>query len=178
MVLLGLTVNPNTPVHIYTNAEQLHADLGRWRNSSIVYQWYNLVTGITYVGSGSDGCTRLTQYYSQSILNNNRRLERSISKYGHNSFAVAIIEVVGNKKLLLVLGREQYWLDILFTTVPANLRLNLTPSAGTITGYKHTNEYRASRSGMYNPIHPGRRFSPEYLARMIVLASIIHSMVW
>lgn len=160
----------NTPVHVYSYSTELHSDLNRWRNVSLIYQWSNLVTGTVYIGSAVNGAIRLGSYYTPSVLTNSRLLERALTKYGHDSFAVAIIEVVGSTLFTarnVVLGREQYWLDQLFATVPAQLRLNLTPTAGTTTGYRHTQAFKDARSGVLNPMHPsnGRVFSPYFLAK-------------
>jgi len=175
--LVGLFIGPRiqphwicAPVYIYASSADLHKDLGRWRKVPIVYQWYNLVTGTTYIGSAINGSVRLGQYFSPSVLANGRRLESSILQYGHDCFAVAVLEVINTNSSAVrpvLLGREQFWLDMLFSIVPIHLRLNLAPTVGSTTGFKHTEAFSIARSGLLNPMHPstGRAFSPEYLAQ-------------
>lgn len=107
------------------------------RGVAVVYQWVNLITGRTYIGSRQDGASRL--YWFPSNLNNGRRLERSLLKYGHGVFAVAILEIVGpsnSTPRATTLGL--YYLDLLFSSVSAEQIINLSPTAGTTTSYRHT----------------------------------------
>ena len=160
-----LWVSP--PIVSFSNAEVSRVELiNSIRNVAVVYQWVNLITGRTYIGSGQNGATRLNSYWSQSILNNSRPLERSLIKYGHSAFAVAILEIVGPSNITLratTLGREQYFLDLLFSNIPAQLVLNLSPTAGTTTNYRHTDAFKKARTGALHPLY-GRPKSPEFIA--------------
>ena len=89
----------------------------------------------------------------------------SLRKYGHNNFCLAILEDLGlfkqvSKKLLL--EREQYYLDILFTKYSSK-KLNLSPTAGTTLGFKHTSIFKLNRKGSLNPMY-GKTFSPEFIS--------------
>lgn len=175
--LVGLYQGPHrqpqwlgTPVHVFPTANLAHGVLLPWRGVSIIYQWVNLITGEVYLGSGIDGAVRLGQYFTPSVLANGRPLESALVLYGHNAFALAIIEVVGPKSSTLhrvLYDHEQVWLDLLFATVPRHLIINLSPTSGTTTGVRMTETQRASRRGTGNPMHPskGVSFSPEYLSQ-------------
>jgi group I intron endonuclease len=60
-----------------------------------------------------------------------------------------------------MLKREQYYLDIIFNK-ELYLKLNLSPSAGTTLGFKHSKQFKLSRTGELNPMY-GRDFSSEFL---------------
>jgi len=60
-----------------------------------------------------------------------------------------------------MLSREQFYLDLLFKFYPL-LHLNQSPTAGSNLGFKHTPEFRISRSGALNPMK-GKQFSSEFL---------------
>jgi group I intron endonuclease len=135
------------------------------RGRAVIYQWINLITGEIYVGSGINGATRLSNYWTPSHLARDRRIYNSITMYTHHNFALAILEDVGpssqvsNTSLLV---REQFYLDIVFIT-HNNIKLNLAPTAGNTLGFKHAPEFGLSRLGKGNPMY-GREFSPEFLA--------------
>ena len=57
-----------------------------------------------------------------------------------------------NTQVLLQLRREQHYLDILFK-LPAHLRYNFNPTAGSTLGYKHTEESLAKMSGANNHMY-------------------------
>jgi group I intron endonuclease len=58
----------------------------------------------------------------------------AIVDYGLSHFAFVILEYCIPSDQL---KREQHYLDILFS-LPANLRYNFNPTAGSSLGYKHT----------------------------------------
>lgn len=93
-----------TPVVAFDNAEVARVELINFvRGISIIYQWVNLISGRTYIGSSHNGATRLNSYWFPSVLANNRPLERSLAKYNHGIFAVAILEIVGFSDNVLLL---------------------------------------------------------------------------
>jgi hypothetical protein len=67
----------------------------KYRNKAVIYQWYNLITGRTYVGSGQNAASRPGNYWTLSQLLRPRPLEQDITLYGHANFALAILAVVG-----------------------------------------------------------------------------------
>ena len=69
--------------------------------------------------------------------------------YGHNNFGLAILEDLGSTGSVsksYMLEREQYYLDIIFSN-DNNLKLNLSPSAGTSLGFKHSKDFKLNRTG-------------------------------
>ena len=106
------------------------------KNRVVIYQWTNLINGKIYIGSASKGYTRLLSYFRESVLKRNLPIYKSIKKYGHNNFCLAILEDLGpihltSKKFML--DREQIYLDILFKE-HSDKKLNLSPTAGTTLG--------------------------------------------
>ena len=110
--------------------------------------------------------------------NTNEHLQKGIYKYGLENFTFLVpfrgqpplqrpgipptlcggdgggsVEFCDPKVLLQL---EQHYLDILFS-LPANLRYNFLPTAGSSLGYKHTEEALAklseANSGALNPMN-------------------------
>lgn len=164
----GPHVQPNyliKPVRVYNNPNLERNKIGSDnRQVAVIYQWVNLITGKTYVGSGMNGATRLLSYWRPSMLNRNSLIYNSICYYGHCNFGLAILEDLGpmsNVTKEMLLAREQYYIDLLFTT--PGISLNLSPQAGSTKGYKHKPAFGLSRSGKLNPMS-GRDKSSEFLA--------------
>ena len=53
-------------------------------------------------------------------------------------------------------------MDILFTEY-SDRKLNLSPTAGTTLGFKHTSIFKLNRKGCLNPMY-GKTFSPEFIS--------------
>ena len=138
------------------------------RKRTVIYQWINLINGKLYVGSAWNGSTRLLSYWTTSVLKRNFPVYNSLIKYGHNNFMLLILEDLGatgsvTKKYLL--DREQYYIDILFNKYK-NQKLNISPSAGTTLGLKHTKEFKLNRTGKLNPMY-GKSYSKEFINMQI-----------
>ena len=122
----------------------------------VIYQWINLINGKTYIGSASTGSTRLLNYFNTKIISRNLPIYNSLKKYGHNNFCLAILEDLGQLNKVsksFILEREQFYLDILFTRY-LDIKLNLSPTAGTTLGYKHMDsntKFKLNRKGCLNP---------------------------
>ena len=100
-----------------------------------------------------------------SVLLRNLPIYNSLRKYGHNNFCLAILEdlgLLGEVSKRFILEREQYYLDILFTKY-LDRKLNLSPTAGTTLGFKHTSIFKLNRKGILNPMF-GKTFSSEFLS--------------
>lgn len=166
----GPHINPTTswlkpPVIVY-NGRNRKAYVNRYRGVGVIYQWINLITGEIYIGSATNGRTRLSHYSMPSHLKANRRVNNSIRKYGLENFSLGILEVIENTNGTAmtseyILSREQFYLDILFE-LPSHIRLNHAPKAGNNLGMKHTQKFRNDRKGRGNPMY-GRKLSPEFL---------------
>jgi group I intron endonuclease len=136
------------------------------KNKVVIYQWINLINGKTYIGSASKGSTRLLSYFSNSVLNRNLPIYKSLQKYGHNNFCLAILEDLGSPHQISkksMLDKEQIYLDILFKQ-HSDIKLNLSPTAGTNLGYKHSSIFKLNRSGRLNPMF-GKTLSPEFIEK-------------
>lgn len=134
------------------------------RKKAVIYQWTNLINGKIYIGSSSTGSTRLLNYFNIKIIARNLPIYNSLKQYGHNNFCLAILEDLGtlqNVSKKFILEREQFYLDILFTQYP-NRKLNLSPTAGSTLGYKHSSEFKLNRSGSLNPMF-AKPLSPEFI---------------
>jgi group I intron endonuclease len=134
------------------------------KNRTIIYQWFNLINNKIYVGSAWNGSSRLLSYWSPSVLTKNLPIYKNIVKYGHNNFCLAILEDLGptgSVSKLEMLQREQYYLNIIFNN-HSYLKLNLSPSAGTTLGFKHSEQFKFNRTGKLNPMF-GKKLSPEFL---------------
>ena len=81
------------PYKIFLNAESSRLEMSiLFKGKTGIYLWHNNVTGDQYVGTGLDLSIMLARYFFPSYLTCNRRITRSILKYGHISFTVIILE--------------------------------------------------------------------------------------
>ena len=146
----------NTPIRVYNNPNFNRNIIGSEnRKRSIIYQWVNLITGKTYVGSSWNGSTRLLSYWSPSFLKRNYPIYNNLKYYGMHNFALAILEdlgVSGSVTKEFILSREQFYLDVLFSK-NHNLAINLAKVAGSTKGYKHKPEFGFKRLGVLNPMY-------------------------
>lgn len=160
---LGPFVKPNflnKPVRVYY--PNLNKNLIGVENKKrvVIYQWINLINGYIYIGSASTGSTRLLSYFSPSVLLRNLPVYNNLKKYGHNNFCLAILEDLGSLQQVskkFILEREQYYLNILFTKF-LDRKLNISPTAGTTLGLKHSAKFKLNRKGKLNPMS-GKIFS-------------------
>lgn len=106
-----------------------------------IYLVLNLITGKFYIGSGNYVLSRLLSHKKSS---HNRRLREDIENLGVENFAFEILELCDKEILLL---REQFWLD------NANPEYNVVKKAGSVYGYKFTEEQlkRLSESHIGQP---------------------------
>jgi group I intron endonuclease len=167
MIYYGPFLNPKflkDPIKLYKPKLNRNMIGVENKNRTIIYQWFNLINSKIYIGSAWNGSLRLLSYWTPSVLNKNFPIYNSIIKYGHNNFFLAILEDLGptgSVSKLEMLQREQYYLDIIFNN-DSYLKLNLSPSAGTTLGFKHSEFFKLNRTGKLNPIL-GKKFSPEFL---------------
>lgn len=118
-----------TPVKYYTDVNNDRSTImADTRNRAIVYEWYCKITGMSYVGSGIKGSKRLINYWSSGKLDTKKlNIYISIKEYGHENHYLAILEDVGDSKTVdkyHLISREQYYLDMLFTTKDQNQIIN------------------------------------------------------
>ncbi len=168
---LGPFVKPmflNEPIRVYFPKLDRNLIGTENRKKLVIYQWTNLINGKIYIGSAYAGSTRLLSYFSPSVLARNLPIYNSLRQYGHNNFCLAILEDLGPSKQIskkFMLEREQFYLNILFKKYPYKM-LNLSPTAGTTLGFKHTAIFKLNRSASLNPMF-GKTFSTEFIAMQI-----------
>jgi group I intron endonuclease len=139
---------------VYDDANSSRIDmLSDLKNQAVIYMWFNKITGKVYIGSAIDGKKRLSRYYMPSVLKTNSRIYKNILKYGHSSFIVSILEVLGETMSVSksdILAREQFYLDWALKTYGLQV-LNLLTITNSSLGLKHTLETKAkiakARSG-------------------------------
>lgn len=86
----------SVPVKKYDNAEtDRYIICNDFKNHSVIYQWANLVTGQVYVGSAWDAGTRLSSYYTSTVLAKGLRIYDSIVTYTHTNFSLGILRDLG-----------------------------------------------------------------------------------
>lgn len=135
-------------------------NMGQNLNSG-VYIIRHIQTKKVYVGSSFDVKRRHQQHIADLRGNHhkNAKLQRAWNKYGESAFEILVIEYVENRGDLIT--REQYWIDNLEAAGRGNY--NIAPKAGSVIGYRHTEETKAllSKKGR------GRKLSPAVKALLI-----------
>nr|YP_009568430.1 hypothetical protein [Drechslerella brochopaga]QBL02512.1 hypothetical protein [Drechslerella brochopaga] len=133
----GTSISKIQPVKIYENADtQKLQILNENKNKSGIYQWKNIETGKTYVGSSTNLSKRLSIYYSllsieNSLKKSKSRLLNALLKEGYSKFSLNILEYCEPNKCI---EREQYYLDKLLP------EYNILKIAGSSLGFKHSEE--------------------------------------
>lgn len=129
-----------------------------------IYAIVCVVTGAIYVGSSIYLYQRFTDHIIEGVTNSH--LQSAISNYGLQYFSFHVIEFIQDVSQLLV--REQYYLDILFSTLPATLIYNYLQTAGSSFGFRHSEETKAklSKAAKGNTNALGNKHSEETKAKM------------
>jgi hypothetical protein len=104
-------------VLFYSNAE-LHKTsiLAENKGKSGIYLWTNKVNGKCYVGSSVDMGKRFRNYFKRSYitsLKNIMLVYKAILAHGYSNFSLEILEYCEPDKII-ILEREQYYLDLVF----------------------------------------------------------------
>jgi hypothetical protein len=154
------------PVIVYSNAETDRPQIRPlWgsdnKNKAGVYKWIHKESGKIYIGSAVDLSKRLSNYYKVSTLKTwDNYISRALILHGYSSFSLTILEFVDISNLSLkesknlILSREQFHLDLIFSTDEPNT-YNILKVAGSSLGFKHTFEsltkISKALSGRNNP---------------------------
>lgn len=127
-----------------------------------IYQITNISNGKIYIGSAMNLHKRKKDHFNalQRGDHFNNHLQNAWYKYGSDVFAFNVVEFVTKHECLVV--REQYWID--FTACcDKNKGYNLSPTAGSSLGVKHTDEtkqkYRLAKTGRKFPATQIRNMS-------------------
>lgn len=126
-------------------------------HASGVYSITCAPTGKVYVGSAVDMFTRWRghHYHLSAGSHHCSHLQRAWRKYGPEAFTFAVVEFAGRDVLRT---REQYHID----SVIPSLRLNSTPTAGSLLGFKMS----AETIERLRIASTGRRHSEETKAQL------------
>ena len=122
---------------------------------SSVYEIRNIVTGSRYIGSAKSFLARRNRHLWE-LRNNrhpNKHLQHSYEKHGENNFVVSPLLFCSIDNLLLY---EQICIDNL------SPEYNLTPTAGSLLGYKHSDESKEK----IRKASTGKKHSDESRAKM------------
>jgi len=171
------------PIIIYSNADTAKSSiLSGNKGKAGIYQWTHNESGKIYIGSAFDLSKRLKDYYSTYYLNRaNSYICKAIICHTHSAFSLSILEYIdvsparaiiaaqpGNssKKEIqkLILEREQYYLDLIFSVEEPNT-YNLLKEAGSRLGSKHSPETITKISGENNSFF-GKTHSAETVAKI------------
>jgi group I intron endonuclease len=101
-----------------------------------IYQILNKVNGKRYIGSSVNLRKRENAHlwHLKKDLHFNKHLQRAWSLYGVKAFTFEVLEYVSDIELLI--SREQHYIDTL------KPEYNLLPTAGSMSGFKHSEESR------------------------------------
>lgn len=104
-----------------------------------IYAIYNSLKNKIYIGSSIDIYDRVFGDHINELKKDkhyNKYLQRSYNKYS-DYFYFVVLEKVSNVDFLI--EREQYWMDY-FDSYNSKFGYNLTPTAGSMLGFKHSEE--------------------------------------
>lgn len=121
-----------------------------------IYAITNTVNGKKYIGS-SVGIVKRWDYHRMQLckgVHHSATLQRSWVKYGKEAFKFTVLESVPNTKVLL--QREQFWIDS--EQCIGRLGYNMSPTAGSPLGVKHTESARKNMSAA----HKGKVLTEEH----------------
>jgi len=110
-----------------------------------VYAIRNRKNGKLYIGSTGKSLSGRIKGHRKGLNSGehgNRYLQRAWNKYGASAFVFMILEHCP-KELCLI--REQYWIDK-FDSANPRFGYNLSPTAGSVLGLKHSKESRKRHS--------------------------------
>lgn len=134
-----LLLSSTVPIKLYSNAdldkERIILDN---RGKAGVYQWTNLLTNESYVGSSINLSKRLSRYFSYNHISSPDRgksiICSSLLKNGYSNFSLTILEYCEIKDTIL---REQFYIDVI------NPSMNILQMAGSSLGYIHSEESKS-----------------------------------
>lgn len=126
-----------------------------------IYIIKNLLNGKVYVGSAVSIKRRWAKHKHQLNKNkhHSKHLQRSWNKYGKDNFFFEVLQVVANKQDLIF--EEQRHIDS-FKSYDRKFGYNISPTAGSSLGVKHTIEMKKKVSAA----NKGKKMSLEARKKM------------
>ena len=139
------------------------------KNKAGVYQFINLLTEESYVGSSTNLSVRFRQYYNYNYISSPARgksvIYLSILRNGYSNFSLTILEYCEIKDCI---NREQFYIDLIKPS------MNILQMAGSSLGFKHSEETKAlislANSGINHSLY-GKKHLAETLAKMSLAIS-------
>lgn len=123
-----------------------------------IYMWKHIGTGRIYIGSAVDLAKRLKDYFSSFYLKRAKNyICNALVVHTHSAFSISILEYIDITNLSveesrkLILEREQVYLNLILSEDEPNT-YDILKVAGSLLGYKHSEEYIAKRSGENHPM--------------------------
>jgi len=139
-----------------------------------IYKWTHKQSKKIYIGSSVDLADRLSRYFTFVELKRmNSYISRAILHHGHSAFSLDILEYIdisniGKKDARkLILEREQYFLNIIFSQEDKRDTYNILKTAGSSLGFIFSPESRVRISESLK----GKEISSETRAKMSVAKS-------
>lgn len=132
------------PIVNYLNADtDKNKIISENKNKSGVYRWINNKSGKAYVGSSVNLSARLYRYYSLKHIEvqSKSSIIRKALLSGYSNFSFEILEYCNKEDCII---REQYYIDLL------KPEYNVLSTAGSLLGYKHSEEAKAKMKGPRN----------------------------
>jgi hypothetical protein len=129
-------------------------------NKSVVYGFINFINGERYIGSGVNISTRFLNHIAGH--SRNRLLQDAFKNYGLDNFSFVVYEFCSYEKSARFNAENK-----IISSFPFEMLYNLTPTAGSLRGYKHTEEAKAKlrRPGSLNPMF-GKKHTAETRAKI------------
>lgn len=124
------------PIKIYPNSDINKKEIIEDNKGKAgVYQFTNLLTGESYIGSSINLSKRFGQYYNYNFISSPARgksiIYPSIINNGYSNFSLTILEYC---EINDTINREQFYIDLI------KPYMNILQVAGNSLGYKHTQE--------------------------------------
>lgn len=115
----------------------------RFSSVAAIYSIQHVASGKRYVGSAVNLAKRIAQHHRalRAGTHSNVKLQRAWNKYGEGEFVFSVLEDVSDAATLI--AREQHWID---EYKAAKAGYNVSPTAGSTTGYKHSEETKLRMS--------------------------------
>lgn len=165
------------PIIIYSNSEtQKLSILSDNREKAGIYMWTHIESEKFYIGSAEDLSKRFKNYFNKSYLDNSKSMyiSRALLLHKYPAFSLAIVEYIDIFNLSkeaareLILLREQYYLDLIFSEDEPN-SYNILKRAESRLGKTHSTEtiekMSEAKTGKNNP-NFGKFFSAEIIEKL------------
>ena len=106
------TINEFNPTKVYNNFKNdRYKIIKENKNKKGIYLLVNLINGNFYIGSSINLSNRMQNYLNIKYLNTNSNknmpIIKSLLKYGHDNFALLILEYIDSEDIS---ERETYWI--------------------------------------------------------------------